>query len=81
MANAHRPGSFARFGVSVAPPSDDRRCGIDLPPSRSLVLPLQAPPFPSAAMEGKPLSPWVSISPEGTISIMSPATENGPGNR
>src|SRR5258706_1765352 len=32
---------------------------------------------PSAEMAGKSLSPWGSIASDGTISIMSPATEIG----
>src|SRR5665811_791023 len=39
---------------------------------------LAAPP--ASTMEGKPLSPWVSITTDGTISIMSPATEMGQGS-
>src|SRR5882757_5746435 len=35
---------------------------------------------PAADMTGKPLSPWVSITSDGTISIMSPATEMGQGS-
>src|ERR1700737_2422522 len=31
-------------------------------------------------MTGRPLSPWVSIMSDGTISIMSPATEMGQGS-
>jgi isoquinoline 1-oxidoreductase beta subunit len=35
---------------------------------------------PAADMQGKSLSPWVSIAPDGTISIMSAATEMGQGS-
>src|SRR6266567_4715739 len=35
---------------------------------------------PAAEMQGKALSLWVSITPDGTISIMSPATEMGQGS-
>jgi isoquinoline 1-oxidoreductase beta subunit len=35
---------------------------------------------PAGDMTGKPLSPWVSITSDGTISIMSPATEMGQGS-
>jgi isoquinoline 1-oxidoreductase subunit beta len=35
---------------------------------------------PAGDMTGKPLSPWVSIASDGTISIMSPATEMGQGS-
>jgi isoquinoline 1-oxidoreductase subunit beta len=35
---------------------------------------------PASEMTGKPLSPWVSIASDGTISIMSPATEMGQGS-
>src|SRR5882672_8101468 len=34
----------------------------------------------AARMTGKSISPWVSIAPDGTISIMSPATEMGQGS-
>ncbi len=42
-----------------------------------------APAFaaaPAAAAKGKPLTPWVSIANDGTISIMAPATEMGQGS-
>jgi isoquinoline 1-oxidoreductase beta subunit len=35
---------------------------------------------PAGEMAGRPLSPWVSIASDGTISIMSPATEMGQGS-
>jgi isoquinoline 1-oxidoreductase subunit beta len=35
---------------------------------------------PAGELQGKALSPWVSIAPDGTISIMSPATEMGQGS-
>ena len=34
----------------------------------------------ATSMTGKSLSPWVSIAPDGSISIMSPATEMGQGS-
>ncbi len=36
--------------------------------------------MPGPEATGKALSPWVSIAPDGTISIMSPATEMGQGS-
>jgi isoquinoline 1-oxidoreductase beta subunit len=36
--------------------------------------------IPAGEIQGKSLSPWVSIAPDGTISIMSPATEMGQGS-
>src|SRR5580692_10952659 len=36
--------------------------------------------IPAGEIEGKSLSPWVSIAPDGTISVMSPATEMGQGS-
>ena len=35
---------------------------------------------PAAQVIGKPISPWVSIAPDGSITIMSPATEMGQGS-
>jgi isoquinoline 1-oxidoreductase beta subunit len=35
--------------------------------------------MPAATISGKAVSPWVSIGADGTISIMSPATEMGQG--
>jgi isoquinoline 1-oxidoreductase subunit beta len=35
---------------------------------------------PAATVGGKAISPWVSIAPDGTIFLMSPATEMGQGS-
>lgn len=35
---------------------------------------------PAADVAGKSISPWASIAPDGTISVMSPATEMGQGS-
>ena len=47
-------------------------------PSRSVAAP--TPRCWQRERTGKALSPWVSIAPDGTITIMSPATEMGQGS-
>ena len=41
---------------------------------------LAAAAVPAGEMQGASLSPWVSIAPDGTISIISPAIEMGQGS-
>jgi isoquinoline 1-oxidoreductase subunit beta len=41
---------------------------------------LAAAAVPAGEIQGTTLSPWVSIAPDGSISIMSPATEMGQGS-
>ncbi len=59
----------------LPPPGDDRRRGLSFAVATGGRAQAAAP-----EITGKAMSPWVSIAPDGTITIMSAATEMGQGS-